>query len=66
MMFKRNLPGWERIARATAGIGLLVAPAVLPLGAGLGWVAGLSGAMLLVSSLLGFCPACALAGRRLP
>jgi hypothetical protein len=66
MLFKRNLPGWERGARAALGIAALGAIAILSLEGPALWIAGLSGATLLVSSLLGFCPACALAGRRLP
>jgi len=65
MLFKRNVPGWERLLRTAGGAGLLIAVAAVPL-QGLGaWVAGLGGIGLLASSLMGFCPACALAGRRL-
>ncbi len=31
----------------------------------MGWVAGIVGAMAAMSGLLGFCPACAMVGRRL-
>jgi hypothetical protein len=65
MVFKRNVPGWERALRAVLGAGLLIAVAAVPL-QGIGaWIAGGSGIGLLISSLTGFCPACALAGRRL-
>jgi len=66
MLFKRNVPGWERIVRAVVAIGLLIAVVAVSLAGMVGWIVGLSGAGLLTSSLLGFCPACALVGRRLP
>ena len=65
MIFKRNVPGWERGLRAACGIVLLAAAAMMPL-AGWLWAVLAGGAGLLVSALAGFCPACALAGRRLP
>ena len=64
MLFKPNVPGWERIVRAIVAIGILIAVVIVPLTGAIGWIVGLSGGGLLVSSLMGFCPACALAGRR--
>ena len=64
MRFKRNVPGWERLVRIAAGLGLIVAVAVVPLAGVAGWAIGLGGGGLVLSSLLGFCPACALMGRR--
>lgn len=64
MRFKRNVPGWERLVRIAAGLGLIVAVAVVPLAGAAGWAVGLGGGSLVLSSLLGFCPACALMGRR--
>lgn len=65
MLFKRNIPGWERLARAALGIALLGAVFAVPMQGWLAWLVGGSGAMALFSSLMGFCPACALVGRRL-
>jgi hypothetical protein len=65
MIFKRNVPGWERGLRAACGIVLLVVAAMMPLAGWPLWAALAGGAGLLVSALAGFCPACALAGRRL-
>lgn len=66
MVFKRNVPGWERMLRAAAGIGLLIAVVAVPLQGWAAWAAGAVGVVLLVTSLSGFCLACALVGRRLP
>ena len=63
MIYIKNVPAWERIFRLGAGVALA--------GYGLAEVGGLWGVGILVgamglalSGLLGFCPACALAGRR--
>lgn len=63
MFYRKNLPAWERGARLLVGLlvaaspwaGLHAMPAWALLGAGLG---------LAASGLIGFCPACAMVGRR--
>jgi len=65
MIFKRNVPGWERGLRAACGIALLIMAAMMPLADWPLWAVLASGAGLLGSAAMGFCPACALAGRRL-
>lgn len=64
-MFKRNVPGWERGLRAACGVTLLVVAAVLPTTGWPLWAVLAGGIALLGSAVMGFCPACALAGRRL-
>jgi hypothetical protein len=68
MLLKRNVPGWERIARIAAG---LVAAAFGAL-----WLASgnlIGGVIVIVSGLgfaatgiIGWCPLCAMVGRTLP
>ena len=65
MIFKRNVPSWERGLRAACGIVLLVVAAVLPMTGWPLWAVLAGGVGLLGSAAMGFCPACALAGRRL-
>jgi hypothetical protein len=65
MIFKRNVPGWERALCAACGITLLVVAAMMPLAGWPLWAVLAGGAGFVVSALVGFCPACALAGRRL-
>jgi hypothetical protein len=62
--FSKNLPMWERVLRSLAAVAAL----------GGGWALGTpyrelgvaTAATLLVTGLVGFCPACAMIGRKLP
>lgn len=64
MIYAKNLPLWERTLRTLGGVAIIAyawlasaSPVVL---AG----AAAAGAMLIVTSLISFCPACAMVGRR--
>lgn len=64
MIYVKNVPVWERIVRlfiavAAIAYGLLGATGPLQ------WAVVASAACLAMSGLLGFCPACAMIGRRL-
>ncbi len=66
MFYRKNLPGWERALRAIAGIaliawGLLAFPA-----APLGYAIAAGGATAILTGFFGFCPMCAMVGRKLP
>jgi hypothetical protein len=66
MFYRKNLPGWERAIRVIAGIlligwGLLAFPATP-----LGYVIAAGGATAILTSIFGFCPMCAMVGRKLP
>ena len=64
MIYVKNLPIWERTLRL--GIGAAVAAyGFIELGGPWGWIAVAVGAGLAATAVFGFCPACALAGRRL-
>ncbi|HVY32157.1 MAG TPA: DUF2892 domain-containing protein [Polyangiaceae bacterium] len=62
--FAKNLPVWERVLRSVAAAAALAG----------GWAMGTpyrelgvaAAATLLVTGLFGFCPACAMVGRKLP
>ena len=65
MLYVKNVPPVERVIRVLMGIGLLVA-AVMWLGANAkGWIVGAMGMMAALSGLVGWCPMCAMAGRKL-
>ena len=64
-MFRTNLPGWERLARAAAGAAM-IACGLLAIGFDVPGIAVAAvGAVTAATGLAGFCPACAMAGRRL-
>ena len=67
MFYTNNLPAWERVARVVAGIVMALCGFMGPglTGTAVGLVVAAAGGMTLLSAIFGFCPACALAGRRL-
>lgn len=64
MIYMKNLPLWERSLRIGLGIGV-AAYAFLELGGVWAWAAMVGGVGAALTGIFGFCPACALAGRRL-
>lgn len=61
---KRNLPTRERATRIIAGIAVGAAVAGGLTTGTVTWVALATAATLLLTAFVGFCPACAMAGRR--
>lgn len=64
MVYVKNVPNGERVLRAVLGLSAAGAALAL-LGGPVGWLLAASAVGLAVTGLLGFCPACALVGRRL-
>ena len=69
MLYRKNLPGWERAMRSVGGVvmiayGLLGMPG-LP-GTMAGYLIAGTGAVAILTGFFGFCPMCAMVGRRLP
>lgn len=64
MFYVKNVPSWERVARVVIGLAVVYAGFVL-LGGMWGTVVALSAAGIVASGLVGFCPMCAMVGRRL-
>lgn len=62
---KQNLPRWERTLRVALGM-LIAAGAVasLPASSALLWAALATAATLALTGFVGFCPACAMVGRK--
>ncbi|NRF70688.1 DUF2892 domain-containing protein [Aquincola sp. S2] len=64
MLYRKNMGGKERAARLLGGA-LIVGCALTQIGfTPLGWVLAASGVVAGLTALFGFCPACAMAGRR--
>lgn len=64
MVYVKNVPNGERALRVVAGAAGAVLGVTL-LGGTAGWVVAASAAGLVASGLFGFCPACAMVGRKL-
>ena len=64
MFYVKNVPTGERILRVVAGAAAAGAGLVL-LGGTAGWLVAAGAMGLVASGLFGFCPACALVGRKL-
>jgi hypothetical protein len=64
MFYVKNVPVWERLLRGATGAAVVIY-ALLALEGTLAWLAVAAAAVLLLSGIFGFCPACAMVGRRL-
>jgi hypothetical protein len=64
MFYVKNVPTWERIVRVIIGLIAVVAGIEL-VGGTWGLLLAVSAAGIVASGLFGFCPACAMVGRRL-
>jgi hypothetical protein len=61
---KRNLPTWERALRIRGGVAVGAAVAGGLTTGIVTWMALATAAILVLTAFVGFCPACAMVGRR--
>ena len=78
MFYRKNLPGWERAMRTIGGVvmvaygllgmsGLLAMPGLLGMpGTMAGYLIAGTGVVAALTGFFGFCPMCAMVGRKLP
>jgi len=65
MFYVKNVPNWERVLRVIMGM-IAIAFAAMNWGvSGIAVGVGIMGAMLAMTGLVGFCPMCAMVGRKL-
>lgn len=64
MFYAKNVPNWERIVRIAMGL-MALGFSAMSWGSPLAVGAGVMGAMLALTGLVGFCPMCAMVGRKL-
>lgn len=64
MWYVKNVPGGERVARLLGGA-LSVGAAFTLLSGPWAWLAAAAAAGVAVTGLVGFCPMCAMVGRKL-
>ena len=60
--YAKNVPAWERFVRVALSVAGIVYGFSLP--SPFGWAVAASAAGFAVTGLVGFCPACAMLGRR--
>ena len=65
MIYAKNVPTVERAIRVLAGFALVAFGLIGMKGAPLGYVLAASGVVAALTGFFGFCPMCALAGRRI-
>ena len=72
MFYRKNLPGWERVMRSVGGVvmiayGLFGMPGLPGMsGAMAGYLIAGTGVVATLTGFFGFCPMCAMVGRKLP
>jgi hypothetical protein len=64
MFYSKNLPTWERLVRVLAAVAMGSCAAHY-WGTPVGYVWAASGIIMALTSVVGFCPVCAFAGRRI-
>jgi hypothetical protein len=65
MFYRKNLPGWERAARVLGGAAMIGYGLVGLQGMPIGYLIAGAGIVTAITGFFGFCPMCAIAGRRL-
>ncbi len=65
MFYVKNVPNWERVLRIIMGVMALVFAAINWGTSNLAVGAGIMGTLLAMTGLVGFCPMCAMVGRKL-
>jgi len=66
MFYRKNLPGWERAMRAAGGVVMIAYGLVGMPGTTAGYLIAGTGAVAIATGFFGFCPMCAMVGRKLP
>jgi hypothetical protein len=66
MLYRKNLPAWERAARVIGGTAMIACGLLGLPGTPVGYLIAGAGAVAIMTGFFGFCPMCAMAGRRLP
>lgn len=66
MFYRKNLPGWERAMRTIGGVVMIACGLLGMTGTTAGYLIAGAGAVAILTGSFGFCPMCAMVGRRLP
>ena len=63
MFYRKNVFAWEQLLRIIAGLAM-IGGGLLYLAGWPGYALAMSGAALAVTGIFGYCPACAMVGRK--
>ena len=66
MFYRKNLPGWERAMRVIGGAAMIGYGLIGLSGTTSGYLLAGAGVAAIATGFFGFCPMCAMVGRRLP
>jgi hypothetical protein len=66
MFYRKNLPGWERAMRTIGGVVMIAYGLFGMPGTMAGYLIAGTGVVAILTGFFGFCPMCAMVGRRLP
>lgn len=64
MLFQKNLPTWERALRVCIGLAVVIAAFFVPVAFVIQWTAAAAGVIFACTGFIGFCPMCAMSGRK--
>ena len=64
MLYRKNIYAWEQWSRIVAGLALIALGLFGPPGGWVGWLFVVGGASGVVTGIFGWCPACAMIGRK--
>jgi hypothetical protein len=65
MFYAKDVPGWERALRVIAGLAMIAFGLLGLQGQVIGYAVAAGGVVAALTGLVGFCPMCALVGRKL-
>lgn len=64
MLYRKNIYAWEQWTRIVLGVALIALALFGPPGGWISWIIGLAGVSAATTGVFGWCPACAMVGRR--
>ncbi len=64
MLYQKNLPVWERLLRTVLGLAIAIIGLVVLKPTLWGYVTAAGGAGIILTGFFGFCPMCAMVGRK--
>jgi Protein of unknown function (DUF2892) len=64
VFYRKNVPSRERLIRIAAGLAMIACGMLGLPGLAIGYLIACTGVVTLITGFVGYCPACAIAGRK--